>query len=429
MTSDDATVATAQERSPLTALWWVLAGLAVLAALLGEVLRPVADAVGRADLVAAGVPASVLEAASSYRGGLRPYAIASLLLRVGVGLVVLLPAVRRRVAGRLRTRSDRLAVAGRRQLRPLVAGLLGGAVWVVSDVVRLPLQWRGLQAAVEVGLSTQTTGEWLRDWAVVHGPYWLGVVAVVALVAWLVERRPRDWVPLAGLSLGLAGVVLVLVSPLLFEPLLLSFRPLDEPGLRADIDRLADRALGTAPDRVLVADASRRTTASNAYVSGLGGTRRIVLYDNLLADAPDEQVLAIVAHELAHDANRDLERTAAVILGGSVLAVAAVQLLFGRRLRDQDGRVRPEMAVPIVGLGLVLAVACTPVERWSSRRAEAAADATALTLTGDPDTFVRMMVGLAERNLSEPDPPPWAVALWFSHPPVAERIARGLEAG
>lgn len=426
MTSDDAAVSPARTGSRLSVLWWALAGLAVLGAVLGEVARPVADAVGRADLVAAGVPPAVLAEAEAYRAGLRPLTITSLLLRVAVGLVVLLPAVRRRVAGRLRPRSDRLAVAGRRQLRPLVAGLLGGVVWVVSDLVRLPLQWIAVQRAVDVGLVTQSTGEWLRDWAVVHGPYWLGVVAVVTLVAWLVERRPRDWVPVAGLSLGVAGVALVLLSPLLFEPLLLSFRPLEDPELRADIDRLADLALGEAPDRVLVADASRRTTASNAYVSGLGGTRRIVLYDTLLADAPREQVLAIVAHELAHDANRDLERTAAAILGGSVVAVAAVQVLFGRRLRDHDGHVRPEVAVAIVGVGLVLAVASAPVERWSSRRAESAADATALQLTGDPDTFVAMMVGLAQRNLSDPDPPDWAVSLWFSHPPVAERIGRGL---
>lgn len=423
-----ATIAAAhQVRSVGAAVAWGLAGLVVLLAVGAELWRPLAPSATPVDLVAAGVPADVVAQARTYRDGLEGLRIAGLALRLAVGLIALAPPVTRRVAGRLRVRADRRAARGRRALRPVVAGLAGGTVWVVADLVRLPLQVEAWRRSVEVGLSTQDLGGFLRDTALVTVPYWLGVAVTVALVAWIIDRGGRAWVPVTGLLLGCLGVGMIVVSPLVLEPLTFSFTPLPEGTLRAEVEVLSAEALGRAPDEVLVADASRRTTASNAYVSGIGATRRIVLYDTLLADAPKEQVLAIVAHELAHRANHDLERTAAAVLGTSVVGVAALAWLLRRRLRGPDGRVLPAVAVPAVGLALVAAVLVAPLERWSSRRAEAAADHLALQLTDDPGTFVDMMAGLAQRNLADPDPAGWTVALWYTHPPIAERIGRALD--
>ncbi len=414
-------------RQVVPVLAWALAALAVAAAVAGEVWRPLAEPAGRVALTEVGVPAAVVEAARAHRDAVERLTLVGVALRLAVGVLALSPLVARRVAGRGRVREDRLAAAGRRSWRPVRAGLLGMGVWAVSDLVRLPVQLAAWRRSVEVGLSTQDLGAWLADHALLTVPYWVGVGVTVALIAWIVDRDPPGWVPLTGLLVGVLGVVTVTLSPLLLEPLAFRFTPLTAQPLRDDVASLAVEALGTDVREILVADASRRTTASNAYVSGIGGTRRIVLYDTLLADAPPEQVLAIVAHELAHDANRDLERGAAAILGTSVAGVVGLAVLFRRRLRGPDGRVQAAVAVPVVGIAIIAAVAVAPLERWSSRRAEAAADAVALSLTDDPETFVGMMAGLAERNLADPDPPGWAVALWYTHPPIGERIGRALD--
>lgn len=408
------------------AVLWAVAALAVLVAIASELTRATVSATSAVELVDAGLPAAVASRAAEYRAGQRQLALGALAIRALVALLALSPFVVRRVAGRVRVVVDARVARGKRVPRAAMAGALAVGVVVATDLALLPVRLVSWRRAVDVGLSTQSLGLWARDTAVVLLPHWGLLFLAVVVTAWLITRRPRDWVPAAGLLLGGGGVLVVLLSPLVFEPLLLNFEPLEDTALRDRIELLADDALGRPPDEVLVADASRRTTASNAYVSGLGGTRRIVLYDTLLADAPAEEVLAIVAHELAHQANGDLARTALQVLGGSVAVVAAVAWIGRHRIRDEAG-LRPAAAVPLIGWVLIGSLLLGPVGAWSSRRAEMAADAAALELTGDPDTFVAMMLGLAEANLSDPSPPEWSVALWFTHPPIGQRIGRALQ--
>jgi STE24 endopeptidase len=394
------------------ALLWALAGIAVAAMVVGELTRPLADATVAVD------PRTFLsdeqiDRAAGFRAPLRVASIASILLRAAIGVAAV---------AWLWNRSG--PVPDARWRRCGLAGLAGAAVWALADVARLPLQVWAWSRSVEAGLSTQSLPQWAGDWLLVAVPTWAGVAITVAAGVWAVERLPRTWVPVGGLVGGAVGVVVVLVSPLLLEPLLLSFTPLPDGPLRQDIAALVEATGEDVDAELLVADASRRTTASNAYVSGLGQTRRIVLYDTLLADAPDDEVLAIVAHELAHDVNGDLERGAAAVSGGAVLLLALLSVVLRGRLRRPDGVVSPAAAAMAVGVVLVVLVATTPVERWASRRAEHAADAGALALTMDGPAYAAMMAGLATRNLSDPDPPRWYVAIFHTHPPVAERIGR-----
>ncbi|HUG86963.1 MAG TPA: M48 family metalloprotease [Euzebya sp.] len=403
------------------ALTWGLVAVALLALAVVEWTRPVAEPVAA---VAADsfLSAEAVQRATEFRQPLRWASLLSLLLRMGVAGAGMWWLHRRRAS---QPRASRWR-------RCLGAAAIASALWAATDVVRFPLQAWAWSRSADVGLSTQTFWQWARDWLIEAGPYWLGVGICVAVAVWLAERLPRLWVPVAGLLGGLVGVVMILISPLLFEPLLLSFTPLPEGPLRQDIlDLVAAAEEGDSPVRadLLVADASRRTTASNAYVSGIGGTRRIVLYDTLLADAPDEEVLAIVAHELAHDRNGDLERTAVSLMALSVLLVAAVGWKLGDRLPPPGGRIDPRTAGIAVALVILLLAGLGPLERGVSRRSESAADAGALALTGDPAAYTAMMTGLAERNLSDPDPPGWYVTLFHSHPPIGQRIARAQQEG
>jgi STE24 endopeptidase len=178
---------------------------------------------------------------------------------------------------------------------------------------------------------------------------------------------------------------------------------------------------------VLVSDASRRTTGLNAYVSGFGSTRRVVLYDTVLTTLPDDEIESIVAHELGHVATDDVLTGTVIGALGAAFGVAVLGLVLSwtplLRRAGADGPGDPR-AVPLVlflvAVGMLLA---TPVQNLVSRHIEARADAHALDLTQNPTAFVAMQQRLAETNLSEPSPPvvwQW----WFgSHPTTAERVA------
>jgi STE24 endopeptidase len=178
---------------------------------------------------------------------------------------------------------------------------------------------------------------------------------------------------------------------------------------------------------VLVADASRRTTALNAYVSGFGSTRRIVVYDTVVDQLPDAEIESIVGHELGHVATDDV-LTGTLI--GALGAAAGVSLL-GWLLTMTPLLRRAGVTGPgdgrVVGLLLFLlavgTLLSTPVQNLVSRHIEARADLHALDLTRDPASFVAVQQALGVANLSDPDPP--AVWQWAfgSHPTVPQRIA------
>ncbi len=178
---------------------------------------------------------------------------------------------------------------------------------------------------------------------------------------------------------------------------------------------------------VLVSDASRRTTALNAYVSGFGSTRRVVLYDTVLDRLPDAEIEAIVAHELGHVATDDvLTGTLMGALGaGAATALAGWLLSWGPLLRraGADSPADPRVVPLLLFLVTVGGLLGTPIQNGVSRQVEMRADVHALDLTGDAEAFIDMQRRLTTSNLGDPDPPdPWH---WYfgSHPTAAERIA------
>jgi STE24 endopeptidase len=225
-----------------------------------------------------------------------------------------------------------------------------------------------------------------------------------------------------------AGFVVVgsFLYPVVIEPAFNRFEPLPAGELRTRLLDLAEEN-GTPVQDVLVSDASRRTTALNAYVSGFGSTRRVVLYDTTLERLPEDGVASIVAHELGHVVHRDVLTGALIGALGSGAAVAlSGWLLSWTSLLRRVGAQSPAdpAVVPLVLLLLSLGgLLSTPVQNLVSRQVETRADLRALELTGDAGAFVDMQRQLSATNLSDPDPPgAWH---WFfgSHPTAAQRIA------
>jgi STE24 endopeptidase len=238
------------------------------------------------------------------------------------------------------------------------------------------------------------------------------------------RRWPRRWFLVAGSAV--AGLVFLgsLLYPVLVEPLFNRFTPLADGPLRSAVLELAERE-EVAVDEVLVADASRRTTTLNAYVSGLGGTRRVVLYDNLVTGVPPAQAESVVAHELAHARHQDVVLGTGLGAVGTFFGICLLALVADSRGLRRRARVRGP-ADPAAAALLAALVACgglvsAPAQNAVSRAIEARADRTALAATGDPDAFRSIQRQLALKSLADPSPPRWSHLMFGSHPTVLQR--------
>jgi STE24 endopeptidase len=402
--------------------------------------------------------------AEEYRAAVRPPAYLALGLGLAATVLVGLTPVGVRLMRRLPIPSRGPAV-----LATLVPAAVGGLVLLLGfRVLTLPLSAWQESVRRDVGLSTRDWGDWWLDVGRGFGVQTaLTLVGVLAIVL-LARRWPRRWWAVA--APGAAGLVIVasLAYPLVVEPLFNRFEPLADDDLRTSLVELAEREGITVGD-VLVADASRRTTAFNAYVSGLGPTKRVVLYDTLLETAPRDEIEVVVAHELAHARENDVLTGTLLGAGGAALAVLLVALAGSwQPLAARAGLVADTLTAGLpadtmtaglptdpsrVGLvdahggrgestgesGAVLGQAAAvpfllalvtlvgfvagPAQALISRQIEARADAVALDLTGNPETFVRMQHTLAVTALSDVDPPR-LLHWWFSsHPTAPERIA------
>ena len=315
---------------------------------------------------------------------------------------------------------------------PLPGGWVGDAlvasavVTVAIALAMLPLRFvRGYAIGHAWGIYTQSFPGWLADQAkglgiglVIAG---LGAIAFFAIV----RAAPRTWWVWGWLVFTALSALLVFVWPVLIAPLFNRFTPLENESLERSIRATASDA-GISIDRVLVADASRRTTAENAYVAGLGTTKQVVLYDTLLESRTEPQTLFVVAHELGHRAHNH-------VLQGVLLS--SVGLFFGflglRWLATRDGllawagaeSLRDPRVLPLLLLFAVVAgLLVRPLESAVSRRHETTADRFAIEHTDDPDAAVSMFRSLAFSNLADLRPPKVVEVTLFSHPPIPARI-------
>src|SRR5919109_1295546 len=289
-------------------------------------------------------------------------------------------------------------------------------VVAVAAGVQTPLGfWRGYLRERRWGSSTQTLGGWFGDRVkAVAVDIVLTASLLLALVA-LARALPGWWVVPAAAALALGAFVLSFLAPVLLAPLFHRFRPLQQEPLRSELQELASAA-GVPVELVLVEDTSRRTRKANAYVSGLGRTRRVVVSDTLLAAAPASEVRSVVGHELGHRRERHVLFGTMLSVGGAVVATLVVWVLLGTRAAD------PHRLPLVLLVALALAVGAMPALAAISRRWERSADRYAVTLT-DAAAYANALRRLAARNLSDLDPPPLIYLFLFTHPTAAERLA------
>jgi STE24 endopeptidase len=273
------------------------------------------------------------------------------------------------------------------------------------------------------GLSRQTLGQWLLDHAKATA---LGVglaVLLASLVYALMRSLPSWWWLAAGASFSVLLVIFANLGPVLLLPLFFRFVPLDVPSLRERLERLAERA-GARVVGVFRWDLGEKTTKANAALTGVGNTRRILIADTMLAQYSEDEIEVVLAHELAHHVYRDIwtgivYETALTLIGfyaAHQLLLAAAPMLGLRGVADLAGL--PLLALAAGGVSLVL----MPLALALSRQHERRADRFALDLTRNPTAFATAMRRLGAQNLAEERPSRIVQWLFYSHPPLTERL-------
>lgn len=328
-----------------------------------------------------------------------------------------------------------LTPLGARIVSAVARPLGGGWVWqvllgtvtlaVLGRLVTLPLDVQVERVLRRYGLSTQSWGSWLTDALKGIGVYSVLTGVVLLAVFGLIRLAPRTWWAWAAAATACFVVLGSFVYPLLVEPVFNRFTSLPAGQLRTELLALADRD-GVPVEDVLVADASRRTTALNAYVSGFGKTRRIVLYDTLVKTATPDEVELIVAHELGHAKRQDVLHGTLLGALGAAAGVCVLALLLSTGLVTRAGASGPgdprvlALLLFLVALGTLL---LSPASNLVSRRIEARADVHSLDLTRDPSVFIASEQRLARTNLGDLEPNRFAYLVFASHPSTTERIA------
>jgi STE24 endopeptidase len=296
---------------------------------------------------------------------------------------------------------------------------------VINEIGSLPLSfYGGYLVERRYGLSTQSLDGWIVDQlkAAAVGVVLGGVAA--AIVYAFIRRFDTGWWLPTGIVFALLIVGLANLGPVLLLPIFYSVKPLDKESLKARLMALADRA-GARVLGVFEWGLAEKTKKANAALTGLGRTRRILISDTMLSEYSDDEIEVVLAHELAHHVHGDMWRglifESVLIVAGAYVAAAVLAWLSSvaglRSIGDVAG-----LPLLLLSAGAV-SIVMLPAAHALSRAYERKADRFALEMTKNPAAFMSAMKRLGAQNLAEEDPSRLVQVLFYSHPPIRERIA------
>jgi STE24 endopeptidase len=307
----------------------------------------------------------------------------------------------------------------------------GGVVFftgllLLNSVLAIPFQlYSDFRLEARYGFNRQSVALWWADWLKNTALSLVFSVLIALGALYLVQAAPHTWWLWVSALLSALGLLLTVLSPYVIEPLFYRMEPLDVEGLREGIRSLTERA-GVHVGSVLKVDASRRSSHSNAYFTGLGRQKRVVLFDTLLAQMSEPQILAVLAHELGHWKKQHV-LTRMIVM--QVLLIVFVYLMFLLapsaglpELLGLSAASFPARITILAAAASLLMFPLTPLFSAWSRRDEREADRFAVELHGAPLELAGALAKLGTENLSNLHPHPLYAAFYYSHPPLAERI-------
>ena len=356
---------------------------------------------------------------------LQYYRSGNVLWAIGTAVGLIVPALLlfSGVSGRLRNLAYRI---GRRWLPSI---LLYAVLFILTyAVLTLPLAYyEGYVRQHAYGLSNQSLDKWLSDWLKGVAVSAVGLALVLWIPYLLLRRSPRRWWLYAGLATAPIAAFVLVVSPIWVDPLFNDFGRMQDRALEARILALAERA-GIAGSRVYQVQKSVDTKTVNAYVTGIGSSKRIVLWDTMLAKLNPDEIVFVMAHEMGHFV---LHHTLAIILAATLLVTGSLYLVhrvagtliarFGRRFGFD--RLSDIASFPLLLLlGTLVSLITAPLVLAFSRHQEHEADRFALELTRNNHAAATTFVRLQQENLSVPRPGPIFMLWRGSHPSLGDRV-------
>jgi STE24 endopeptidase len=299
---------------------------------------------------------------------------------------------------------------------------------LANTVLSVPFSlYRTFRIENQYGFNTMTPALWLSD--LLKSLFLSAVILGAALCAglFIVRSSPGFWWLFVWGFFFILSIFLMYVSPYVIEPLFNKFTPLEGGGLETKIRQMMEK-VGIRVSRVFTIDASKRSRHTNAYFTGIGKTKRIVLFDTLIGMMELNEILAVLAHEAGHWKKKHvLKRIAAfefLSLIGAYLAFRVLRTGFLSQAFDIRGET---FFASLIILGFVFGIAAfpfTPVSSYLSRRHEDEADRFAAELTGHPESMATSLIKLSKDNLSNLHPHPLYAKFYFSHPPIVERVGK-----
>ena len=282
------------------------------------------------------------------------------------------------------------------------------------------------------GFNTMTFRLWVMDTvkALIISTVIMGLIISAAL--FLVQKSPDLWWLWVWSFFLAFEIFMMYISPYVIEPLFHKFTPIGDEGLESGIREMMQKA-GIKVSRIFRMDASKRTKHTNAYFTGIGKVKRIVLYDTLIEKMDRGEILAVLAHEVGHWKKRHILKRIIQIEAIALVAIYAAWYLLQSEfligLFNIDTSSFFAKLVLLSFIGSIISFPFGPVSNWISRRHEDEADRYSFDLTGNGDSMISALVKLSKDNLSNLHPHPLYALFHYSHPPVLERIRKIREFG
>ena len=295
-----------------------------------------------------------------------------------------------------------------------------------SSLLSLPFSlYRTFRIEDTYGFNTMTPKIWLTDFIKSTLISSVLMIVVLACAFWIVQKSPDQWWFFAWGFFFVFSMFMMYISPYVIEPLFNKFTPLEGGDLEKKITTMMQQT-GIRVSRVFTIDASRRSQHTNAYFTGLGRTKRIVLYDTLISKMEENEVLAVLAHEAGHWKKKHVLKMIMIFEALSLAgAYASFRVLKSGILADAFGLPNNAFFAELVILAFVFSIVsfpATPLFSALSRRHEREADKFAVGLAPVPEALATSLIKLSKDNLSNLHPHPWYAAVYYSHPPVVKRV-------
>lgn len=297
--------------------------------------------------------------------------------------------------------------------------------WLIFQIIILPFRfYSGFILQHKWGFSTQSLASWWADYfkstAIIFFLLLLGIIILFILM----NNFTKYWWFIAGILCTVWLIAQIFLGQLFIAPLFNKFKYVDDLKIVKIVDNLSYKA-GIPVKKVLEMDASRRTRKANAYVTGLGFSKRIVLYDNLVNYFSYEQIEAVLAHEMAHWKEKHITRSIIVNSLVIFLSLGVMYCALNFTLSKSfiiNGSYPPITSAVIIYFYTIVSFLAMPMRNTASRAAEKKADVAAVELTSNKEAFIDLHKRLAVNNFSDVSPPKFIEWFSYSHPSTLNRI-------